>query len=78
MYQFMDRSVTPKILYGPKPFRTKYHELFGILYTTDQNYFNWMHYMDILNTNTKTITKMTDTCSQIHRKNGNLSITIKV
>ena len=73
----MDRSVTPKI-YGPKPFRPKFHELYGILHTTDQNYFNWMHNMDILNTNTKTITNMTDTCSQIHGKNGNLSITINV
>ena len=43
MWQFMDWSVTPKILYGPVhklPFGPKCHELFVILYTSDQNYFN--------------------------------------
>jgi len=39
----MDRSVTPKILYGPKLLQSEH---------------NWMHYYDILNTNTKTITKI--------------------
>ena len=40
IWQFMERSVTPEILYGNKlPFGTKCHELFVILYTTDQNYF---------------------------------------
>jgi hypothetical protein len=40
MWQFMDWSVTPKILYGPVhklPFGPKCHELFVILYTSDQN-----------------------------------------
>jgi hypothetical protein len=50
----MDGSVTPNILYGLRsieyfggdrpvnelPFGPKCHELFVILYTTDQNYFN--------------------------------------
>ena len=58
IWQFMDRTVTPKILYGPQlhfgpynilggdrpvhklPFGPKCYELFAILYTTDQNYFN--------------------------------------
>ena len=56
-----------QIVHGTKghklQFGLKCHELFVTLYTIDQNYFNQMYYMDILNKNTKTITKMTDTCT---------------
>jgi hypothetical protein len=49
------------------PFVQKWHELLVILYTTDQKLLqskhSWMHYMDILNTNTKTTTIRADTCT---------------
>ena len=55
------------------PFGQKCHELFVILYTTDQKLLqsehNWMHYMNTFNTHSNT---------HVHRTNVSLSITIEV